>query len=204
VKSGVITLVLGGASGAVFGVGAMLLLRPPTAARTTERDVQSPPAVENSSSKLMEGFLRGLAVASAPNTTNTPTGGAGGFDPPSSSGSDAPDPTASRDYVLSQLADHENAVRDVGWSRKMENSIGAELDELARRRILSPISTDVDCRSTTCAVRVEWDERAQAMAQYRGLLLLSTNCIRSVTVDEPNGDPEQPGRATVLVTCSPQ
>lgn len=63
---------------------------------------------------------------------------------------------------------------------------------------------DVECRSTTCSVVLEWPSRETALAEWRRALMQPTraNCGRSIVVPEQPAGAEGPVRATLLLDCA--
>ena len=67
---------------------------------------------------------------------------------------------------------------------------------------LGASNPQVDCRTTTCAIDLEWPSYDAAVQSYSKVLHadLKVNCAREVTLPEPT-DRATSYRATVMLNC---
>jgi hypothetical protein len=86
--------------------------------------------------------------------------------------------------VDQSLKDFSAEPVDTSWSQKATAFINADLTSLAAKNHFKVSS--VECKTTSCLARVEWDSQASANQEYGQLMHHSykTNCMRSVLLDE--------------------
>jgi hypothetical protein len=97
------------------------------------------------------------------------------------------------------LAEHRGAAKDPRWAPAAETSLLADVRAIADLGASNP---QVDCRTTTCAIDLEWPSYDAAVQSYSKVLQadLKVNCVREVTLPEP-GDRAAAYRATVMLNC---
>jgi hypothetical protein len=106
-----------------------------------------------------------------------------------------------RDDFAVALYEHEREPRSA-WGRRAEGSIARDLEALVARihaRVLH-----VDCRSSTCAARLLFDDRAAAAAGFPEILQAryQEDCSVEVVLDDPTArDPSRPWETTALFRC---
>lgn len=98
-----------------------------------------------------------------------------------------------------RLESHRQSPIDGRWSRVASTAVWSDLDRLEDTS-LRPV--DVECRSRTCAVRVEFESYDIAVARHAELvsLPLQLNCTRHIVV--PPNDTPGPYQATMLIDCT--
>jgi len=96
---------------------------------------------------------------------------------------------------------HEAEVIDAGWSRSTSTALAADFKRNAGTNFNA---TSVDCRSTTCAVKLEWPSREAAIAEWRRALMQPTraNCGRAIVVPERDASVKGPIEVTMIMDCS--
>ena len=97
------------------------------------------------------------------------------------------------------VAEHLGAAKDPGWAPGAEASLLADVLAIPELGASNP---RVDCRTTTCAIDLEWPTYDAAVQSYGKVLQanLKVSCGREVTLPEP-ADRTVAYRATVMLHC---
>jgi hypothetical protein len=98
-----------------------------------------------------------------------------------------------------RLESHRQSPIDGRWSRVASTALWSDLDRLDDASLRT---IDVECRSRTCAVRIEFESYDVAVARHAELvsLPLQLNCTRHIVV--PPNDTPGPYEATMLIDCT--
>jgi len=96
---------------------------------------------------------------------------------------------------------HQAEALDPAWSRTTTTVLAADFKHNSGTHFNAK---SVDCRSTTCAVTLEWPSRDQALAEWRRALMQPTraNCGRAIVVPERPSTVTGPIDVTLLMDCS--
>lgn len=102
------------------------------------------------------------------------------------------------------LQDHRASVRDPSWAREAASSLEDDLEQLAELSASSFTVVDVDCRSASCVVRLEWSNFDVAVAEWAAVLhhKFELNCEREALLPEPSEEERHhPYRTEFVFTC---
>lgn len=96
---------------------------------------------------------------------------------------------------------HRSEDVDPAWARETSAAFSADFERSEGTHFHV---ADVECRSTSCSVVVEWPSREVALAEWRRALMQPTraNCGRSIVVPEQPEGASGAIRATLLYDCS--
>jgi hypothetical protein len=105
-----------------------------------------------------------------------------------------------KEHLAKRLADQAAEPAEPAWAAKTSTLLRTDIHDIAtqsRFRLLN-----VDCRTTLCLARVEWESRGAASDEYRRLVHhpYRANCGKSVLVDE-NVNPNGSVGGSVLFEC---
>ncbi len=97
-------------------------------------------------------------------------------------------------------AHHEEELNP-HWARETSAAFAADF---LRNEGTNFSVADVECRSTTCSVVLEWPSRDLALNEWKRALVQPTraNCGRSIVVPEQTAGDTGPLQATLLLDCS--
>ncbi|MGK3990845.1 hypothetical protein WME99_47805 [Sorangium sp. So ce136] len=103
------------------------------------------------------------------------------------------------DHHREVIAAHERATEDPEWAPQTRASL---LNEIRTVGSGSFDVRDVDCRTTTCAAVLEWNNYEEALGSWSTAVEhnYDVNCAREILLPEPS-DRSAPYQATMVVTC---
>ena len=102
-----------------------------------------------------------------------------------------------------ELDTFEGEAPDPAWAPDASRSFAQDLAVDAKERGFEVKSTE--CRTTTCAAKLQFKTHAEAVDRYAELLhrAYTINCAKSATLPNPApGDEEKPYEVTVLYDCT--
>ncbi|MFY0571310.1 hypothetical protein ACN28E_46805 [Archangium lansingense] len=115
-----------------------------------------------------------------------------------------PSPEEAKQRILqrqrAQLEAHQREPLDFVWAKEAHSSFAADLSSLSREAAFRV--RNIDCRTTTCVVNLEWASYEEASASYPRLLqhAYGLDCTRSIVLPEPEG-PNVSYQANLLLDC---
>ena len=86
------------------------------------------------------------------------------------------------------IRSHRQEHKDSAWSGEFEGAIGRSLSTLSSAHGFS--TTAIDCRTESCVATIEWPTYADAMLQWKAVLLGTSDvpCARMLLLpDDPSG-----------------
>ncbi|PTL75742.1 hypothetical protein DAT35_52760 [Vitiosangium sp. GDMCC 1.1324] len=115
-----------------------------------------------------------------------------------------PSPEEAKQRILqrqrAQLEAHQREPLDFVWAKEAHSSFAADLSSLSREAAFRV--RNIDCRTTTCVVNLEWTSYEEASTSYPRLLqhAYGLDCTRSIVLPEPE-DPHVSYQANLLLDC---
>jgi hypothetical protein len=100
-----------------------------------------------------------------------------------------------------RLMSHKQERRDAGWADEMEGSITEAMT--ARSDLLTGTFSNVECRSVSCTMRIDWQDIETANREAPSLIVDLGNdvpCVRMLTMDDDRQGNLEPS-GTVFVDC---
>ena len=99
------------------------------------------------------------------------------------------------------LAEHERQTTDVRWAHTTSQVLESDFQHNEGTQFRT---VDVDCRTTSCAVVLEWPSRELAVSEWRRAMMQPTraNCGRQILVPERPPEVTGPILVTMLLDCS--
>jgi len=196
-------IVVSGAVGAgifaLFGHGSKAPVAHLSQAQPSEPPAQPAP-VQRTDNRWAAALDQRLQALEAAQQQQKPA------DPVQDPGTPVPDPSEAPSAREIE-AQHEERIRaheveaiNPGWSRTTSTVLAADFK---RNAGTSFNATNVDCRSTTCAVTLEWPSREKALSEWRRALMQPTraNCGRAIVVPERPAEVTGPIKVTMIMDC---
>lgn len=100
-----------------------------------------------------------------------------------------------------KIAGVQNEARDPAWAIQAE--LAFEKDFRERAHVLGARLVRLDCRSTSCLGRVEWDSYELAKSRFRDVVHAdySTRCANSIDIGDAPEDRTRAHQAIVVFQC---
>jgi hypothetical protein len=98
---------------------------------------------------------------------------------------------------------HDVQPRNAAWATEASSRLQRDLGGIADEQLFTIL--DIDCRSSSCGVELEWDDFEQAIASQGALLhrRYELNCERTVPMIPPDSSLiDAPYRTRILFNCA--
>ena len=166
--------------GAVLVVGGQRF----TSARSSdESPTPNDPAAASRAQEITRTTIQVMGPQPPPASTSSENSES--MTPPS-----APPPTEEEvaENYQKLLDDHDQDPKDPVWAPQTQQSFARDLDSIGNDTGFTV--TSVDCRTTSCTARLNWDDYATASSGYKQVLTghMEPDCTRSILVRHADGD----------------
>lgn len=174
-------------SGALFGTGiALIPMR--TGRAVGDQDLQQDPHPFASTSRpAKDEVARDEKVTKRPESMEIPISVRGGEDAVKPrEQAESSDDRSRLETWQRKLEAHDAEPIDGSWAQEWSAALHGDFSQIAEGTSLTVES--IDCRSSTCAVELAWPSYADALSQWRNVLVhpYAANCARDILLAEPS------------------